>query len=227
MLLGLTIFVCIIVMNILPLYIKYRNSNYQFESGVSLIQLFIDKGLYGEFLIFMELEKYPGPKKILSNIYLNKAEGTTEVDLIMINKYGIYVIESKNYSGTIYGSDKNKRWAQYLQGKKFNFFNPVWQNSAHITALLELFNIPDLAIMNSFIVFSNRSTLKKIEITKSEVKILQRKDLLRTLKKEEETKSVVLSATEINQIYLQLRRYSLADKQRKQDHINYVRQKIN
>lgn len=49
----------------------------------------------------------------------------TEVDLIYINTSGIYVIESKNYSGWIFGDFKQKYWTQTFKTEKHKFYNPV------------------------------------------------------------------------------------------------------
>jgi hypothetical protein len=61
---------------------------------------------------------------------LSKKDGsTTEIDLIMIDETGIYVFESKNYSGWIFGDEKRKNWVQTLENRQKNYFyNPIWQN---------------------------------------------------------------------------------------------------
>ena len=65
--------------------------------------------------IYNVLEQLEGQKAIISNCYLPlKDSGTTEVDLILIHESGIYVIESKNYSGWIFGSENHKYWTQSL-----------------------------------------------------------------------------------------------------------------
>lgn len=96
---------------VLPNYLTYQKSSYIDETKIKFSKAFFNKGLWGEFLNFNALEKgIAGNKKLVTNVYLNTAKGTTEIDIIMINEYGFYVFESKNYSGKIYGSDKNKRW---------------------------------------------------------------------------------------------------------------------
>lgn len=65
-----------------------------------------DKGQAGENQIHQSLNRLEGQSAILQNCYLPlKNSGTTEVDLILIHESGIYVIESKNYSGWIFGSE--------------------------------------------------------------------------------------------------------------------------
>ena len=51
----------------------------------------------------------------------------------MIHEKGIFVIESKNYSGWIFGNERDKKWTQVLaNGDKNYFFNPILQNKIHI-----------------------------------------------------------------------------------------------
>lgn len=88
---------------LLPKYIKFRNSDYQLESKNNFIKTITEKGNYGEFLTFTYPEKLDIYKRLMTNLYLPKEDGTTtEIDLIMIAESGIYVIESKNYSGWIF-----------------------------------------------------------------------------------------------------------------------------
>lgn len=64
---------------------------------------------------------------------------TAQIDQIYVSRKGVFVIETKNYSGRIYGSDKQKEWTQVLAyGKrKFKMYNPVMQNGSHIHKLKE------------------------------------------------------------------------------------------
>lgn len=82
----------------------------------------------------------------LRNTYVPKANGTTaEIDLLYITRKGIFVIESKNYVGYIFGNEHWKMWTSTVYAgknwmglKKVNknkFYNPIWQNKSHISAL--------------------------------------------------------------------------------------------
>ena len=123
--------------------INYDKSNYKKESGNNYFGVMRDKGKYGEYLSFNKLEKIKGEHRILTNVYLPKGNGeTTEVDLIYIHETGIYVLESKNYSGWIFGDEKSKYWMQTLQnGKKEKFYNPIFQNNTHIKYLIKLLRL--------------------------------------------------------------------------------------
>ena len=95
-------FLAIYAIFTIPKYIRYQKSGYKSASGNSFLKTILDKGNYGEFLTFVYLEKLEGNHKIMTNLYIPKSDGTTtEIDLIMISQTGIYVFESKNYSGWI------------------------------------------------------------------------------------------------------------------------------
>jgi len=121
------------------LYIRYKCSDYGAASGNSFASIMFNKGCKGEFLIFRILEKLPGYKKILANLYIPKTDGsTTEIDLVLVNSTGIYVIESKNLNGVIGGHEKEIMWTQsFGGGKKYKFYNPLLQNQGHISAVID------------------------------------------------------------------------------------------
>ena len=88
----------------LKIYMDFKNSNYQHASDHNFWQTFFNKGNKGEYNIYRSLEKVKGEKLLLTNLYIPKEDGsTTEIDLLMITKSGLFVVESKNYSGWIFG----------------------------------------------------------------------------------------------------------------------------
>ncbi len=215
-----------VLLKLLSLYLKYRNSNYKLVSGNSFFKTIFDKGNYGEFLTFTKLEKLSDQNKLLTNLYIPRDDGTTtEVDLVMISPTGIYVFESKNYSGWIFGDEKNKNWTQTLEnGQKNRFYNPIWQNKAHINALEAVLNLNDDAF-KSYIIFSERCTLKKINVTSPNVKVIKRDQLIKTIKKDIKDSPELLTPEEVNQIYLSLQKYANVDEVVKQEHIDNIKSK--
>jgi len=209
----------------LPRYIKYKGSTYKIASGNSFIKTVFDKGNYGEFLTFNKLEKLKGHNKLMTNLYTPKEDGsTTEVDLIMISETGIYVFESKNYSGWIFGDEKQKNWTQTLQNKQKNkFFNPIWQNNGHISALKSVVGIDDENLYKSYIIFSERCTLKKINVTSKNIKVIKRNSLLKHIKRDLLESEKILNIEQIDSIYKNLGKYCLADDKLKQAHIDEIK----
>lgn len=213
---------------IAPRYIRYKFSKYKQASGNNFFKTIFDSGNYGEFLTFNYLEKLKGNNKLMTNLYIPKKDGSiTEIDLIMISETGIYVFESKNYSGWIFGDEKNKNWTQTLQNKKKNrFFNPIWQNKGHINALGYLLNMDEDELYKSYIVFSERCTLKKINITSNNIKVIKRNQLIKTIKKDIEKSTKIITIEQIEEIHSKLQKYILADEVLKKAHIDSIKAKI-
>jgi hypothetical protein len=69
--------------------------------------------------------------------------GTTQIDHIILSIYGIFVIETKNYSGWIFGSPTDSTWCQSAFGKKSRFQNPLHQNFRHIKSLSKYLNLQE------------------------------------------------------------------------------------
>ncbi|WP_157796564.1 nuclease-related domain-containing protein [Bacillus sp. FJAT-45037] len=218
------LFLCLFV---LPKWLKYQASTYKDETGYTFWQTVSDKGTYGEFVTYTYLEKLGGNRKILANVYLKKKDGTTtEVDLIFICETGIYVVESKNYSGWIFGDERRKNWTQTLPNKrKYPFFNPVWQNAAHLNAIQSTLEVED-HLLHSYIVFSKRCTLKNIHVTTPRVEVMKRNELLKVLSTERQISAPVLTNFQINQYYYKLKAFTKADQATKVRHMQDVQRKI-
>lgn len=119
------------------------------------------KGKIGEFHINFLLKRFLDSEDfhLLKNITIPYKSGTTQIDHILISKYGIFVIETKNYKGWIFGSEKQKTWTQVIYKKSYKFQNPLHQNYKHIKALEETLKFPNHYFF-SVIIFSNEATFK-------------------------------------------------------------------
>jgi hypothetical protein len=121
------------------------------------------KGFLGETVInvamWLKLEKDVYHR--LNGITLPRANGgSTQIDHIIVSIYGIFVIETKNYKGWIYGSEKQKQWTKVFQnGSKFKFQNPLHQNYLHIKTLADLLGL-ELSYFHSMIAFIGECELK-------------------------------------------------------------------
>lgn len=94
---------------------------------------------------------------VINDVIMKTKTGTTQIDHIIVSVYGIFVIETKNHTGVIFGSDNSRYWTQVLyNGAHKLFFNPVVQNFGHIRQLSKLLNIGAGYFCN-LIVFSNDS----------------------------------------------------------------------
>ena len=163
----------------------------------------------------------------MTNIYLPNDDGTTttttEIDLIMITTTGVYVFESKNYSGWIFWDENTKFWTQSLKdGEKYRFNNPIWQNKKNISALQKLLRLGNY-MFRSYIIFSERCELKKMFVHSPEVKVMNQNVLFREVADDITYLPEVLSILEIKQIHTELSKYALADAATKQAHIDAMK----
>ena len=216
----------LILLTIIPLRAKFNKSQYQHVSGHNFTKTIFDKGNYGEFLTFCIFEKM-GVNNILTNIYLPQKDGTTtEIDLLVVDTTGIYVFESKNYSGWIFGDEKNTMWSQSLKGgKKNRFFNPIWQNKGHISALDDYLDKEYTGTFFSYIIFSERCELKKISCVTSTVSVIKRNRLAQEFKNLLCDRPNRLSTEQVQKIYSKLKLRTLVDEDTKRIHIKEIKVK--
>jgi len=71
------------------------------------------------------------------NVIVNTPIGTTQVDHVLVSVYGIFVIETKNIKGWIFGTPNSDEWTQVIYGNKKQFQNPIKQNYRHTKCLSE------------------------------------------------------------------------------------------
>ncbi len=148
----------------------------------------------GEHRLVFSLQKFFSPSQILPDCYFPNPDGPTkassesnnnsklaQIDCLAINETGIFVFESKDYSGWIYGHGDRHQWTQVLNfGKeKHQFYNPIKQNARHIAAL-ETCCDSNWQIY-SVIVFSREATLKVIDEVPENCIICTQSNLLATL----------------------------------------------
>lgn len=185
-------------------------------------------GKYGEDLTERQLNivKLFGRSGVtLRNVYLPADKGeTSEIDLLYITQKGIFVLESKNYSGWIFGSESQYQWTSSLpNGEKFHFYNPIKQNKTHIKWLTEFLKqeIP----MFSLIVFSGRCELKKITVNDPNVHVFNRDETYWVIRRIWESSPNALSEDEIKEISEKLKVLTNVDEAKKLEHIEQIKKK--
>lgn len=85
--------------------------------------------------------------------------GTTQIDHIVVSPYGLYIIETKNMGGWIYGNEYDNQWTQVLYKQKYTFQNPLRQNYKHCQVIASALNL-DNSLVHSVIVFIGDSEFK-------------------------------------------------------------------
>lgn len=127
---------------------------------VVLVRLMPSKGTMGERRVAKMLSsKLPKDYVVINDITIPCSLGTTQIDHIVFSVHGIFVIETKDYSGWITGSDKAEYWQKNMYGYKYKFRNPIKQNFAHVKALQALLPLGDLCF-RSIVTFANSASLR-------------------------------------------------------------------
>lgn len=220
----LLIIVAYVALYLLPVIIKkvqYKNSQYYNDTNLPYSLLKNDVGKWGEYLTYCRLRKFESKgARFLFNSYIPKmGGGTSEIDIMMISHKGIFVYESKNYGGWIFGGLTQKNWYQTFpkgRGKSHKevFYNPIMQNQAHVKHLQSLLNKD--APIRSIVVFSDKCTLKNTEIHSTDVRVIKREDVYDvTLMLYDQIQNDVLTSEEIDDIYNALYPYTQVDEQTK------------
>lgn len=155
----------LLALGTLPVLKKWRNSPHH-------------KGEAGEAHVNGILSHLPKEYTVLKDIVLKTANGTTQIDHIVVSRYGIFAIETKNYRGDIYGNDNRQEWTQiivtdvtyrrkwyktYTYVTKNHFYNPIKQSLSHTNAIKRaLSNYPNLTIV-PIVVFTGNANLSNID----------------------------------------------------------------
>lgn len=162
---------------------------------------------------------------VINDLMIEKRNGnTSQIDHVVVSPYGIFVIETKNISGYVYGSEYSQQWKRYWKGYKrggrygedeLMFDNPVLQNGSHVKALIEqLHNYYPKFI--PIVAFSPQATLK---VDVRGVDVIYWTELRSVIKSYKEEVMSVEKAQEIYELLLSL---NIKDKARRQEHVERV-----
>lgn len=185
-------------------------------------------GQFGEYSTEYALTRnnnLKGYLKVLHNVYLPNNGKTTEIDVLMIHEKGIYVFESKNYSGWIFGNADQLQWTQCLPNEKHYFYNPIKQNEIHCRALAAYLKI-DTSKLTSYIVFSNRCQLKSVPPDTEHYKIINRHQMLKLIRDDFEQKPIIYNHQTVDDIYYKLIPLTHVVEDQKQQHIKAITERM-
>ena len=119
------------------------------------------KGVLGEWQVnllikfFLDKNDY----HLIKNVTLPTEDGTNQIDHIIVSQYGIFVVETKNMKGWIFGGANQKQWTQKIYKHTSKFQNPLHQNYKHVKTLEACLNTKKESVF-SVIIFIGDSTFK-------------------------------------------------------------------
>ncbi len=178
--------------------IKLDENNYKIR-GTKVVMPYVPELTPGECRLVFGLQKIFDPRYIMVDVYLPKPDSKklqlrseahllaeadlVQIDCVAMDQRGIFVLESKDYVGWIYGHGDRVHWTQVsAYGKnKHQFYNPVRQNQTHVEAVKGIFG--GLVPVYSVIVFGNEASLKVVTDLPEDCYVGRQADLGRMLEK--------------------------------------------
>ncbi len=97
---------------------------------------------------------------LLNHVTLRLHYGTTQIDHILVSRFGVFVIETKDYSGWIFAHASWETWTQVLYKAKFRFQNPLRQNQGHVAAVRNLLDFLPPEQIYSLVAFTGKAEFK-------------------------------------------------------------------
>ena len=194
----------------------YLRSDYYTCTRLSFTEMQCDPGYNGEYKLFCKLRNCVSSNtRFLFNLQIPYKGGCAEVDVVMINSYGVFVFASKNLYGWIFGDQSEDLWYEtFFDGSKNFFYNPVLKNQTHVN---EIKNIIDNKPCHSAVVFGENATLGDIDATADVLSIDYLPYYMKT-----KCKYPILSDKDILKIYNKLNQYVKRGKKSKHQDIQDI-----
>lgn len=148
------------------------------------------------------------------NVIIPGRSGTTQIDHLLVSVYGLFIVETKNKTGWIFGSADQAKWTQTLYKNKYSFQNPLRQTYRQKKVLAEYLNINE-SIIHTVVYFVGDCKFKTpmpANVMKSGLKryITQYRKL-------------ILSPEEVKRIILMLERHVAESSITRRDHVRSLR----
>lgn len=179
----ITIFIVLIIvfLGIVSLYLIHKK-NMELLCSVSSPK----RGTRAERrLIIKMLRNNVDPKTIFHDLYVRRRNlEFSQVDLVVVTPQGLIAIEVKDYSGWIFGNEYQRSWTQVLNygQDKYRFYNPIMQNSGHISALREQSQQFDSLPIFNVVLFTRRCRLKNVSYKSSYTYVGYTSDIMSIIK---------------------------------------------
>jgi restriction system protein len=176
------------------------------------------KGLLGEFEINLLTRLFLDKKiyRLIKDVTIPAGKGTTQIDHIVVSRYGVFVVETKNMRGWIFGGEKQQNWTQKIFKHATTFQNPLRQNYKHTMALAELIGLDPKKIF-SVIVFIGESTFK----TPMPENVTQGMQYIRYIKAQQ---TALLGKHEVSELVSRIEeRRLLPSRKTDKQHVEYLR----
>ncbi|MBP6236752.1 MAG: NERD domain-containing protein [Saprospiraceae bacterium] len=152
------------------------------------------------------------------NLILPSKNGTTQIDHLIISVYGVFIVETKNKKGWIFGSENQDNWTQTIYGKNYSFQNPLKQSFRQKAVLSEFLNLT-LSKIQTVVYFVGDCRFK----TEMPENVINN-DVGLFIKR---FQSILLSTEEVEQIVFAIKKHVTDSSLSTSDHIESLQQRHN
>lgn len=116
----------------------------------------------GEALVSRVVGSHFGPPDyhLMNHVTIRMDDGTTQVDHILVSRFGVFVVETKDYNGWLFGKAAEPTWTQVRFRWRFKFQNPILQNKRHVRAVHGLLDFLPPEAVKSVVVFTGDAEFK-------------------------------------------------------------------
>lgn len=157
--------------------------------------------------------------KVVNDLMVLYNGHTVQIDHVVVSQYGIFVIETKNYHGSIYGGYDSEYWTQGLGGRSYRFYNPIFQNKGHVDALRNMLGLEEYLFV-SIIAFSENVEFK-FQMTDRVIYMHQVNAMIQSFREP------LLSEEKVERIYQWLLALNIDSADARRQHVVNVRETIN
>ena len=214
---AIVIVLVIIGIIVLVAVLGSDKSNHSKNSSYSRENVYANyKGVIGEDRVSHILRALPDSYHVINNVIVPNQKSTSQIDHVVVSPFGIFVIETKNYSGWIFGSDNSEKWKETFRTTGGQFFrNPIKQNWAHVYALQEYLNI-DKRVFKPIVVFSDDATLN-VEADTPVINMSQLWNVIAGYNQQ------IISQKDVDDIYNRISKANLVGTENGNRHVDNVR----
>lgn len=164
------------------------------------ISLYI-KGDAGEVLTSSYLRETG--MQVVRNLYLRNGDRLAEIDMLAVSSKGVFVVENKNFTGSVHGRYGDRMWRCRSDFDYFDFYNPIKQNAVHCNLVKCLIDTSYAPFVRSAVIFGE--WVSKLSVDNKSLKyVFKIEDFFEFLKSLPD----VIELNEVNEIYKYFLRFS-------------------
>ena len=105
--------------------------------------------------------QFPGEDfHLMNNLTLPCGDGTTQIDHVLLSRYGVFVIETKHWAGWLFANADSAKWTQVKFKVRHQFQNPIRQNYKHVQVVRALLDLVPGEQVHSVVVFTGDAEFK-------------------------------------------------------------------